>query len=531
MTGSLRARLNELAARGQPLNFKQAVGVVVPIAVEAAELHRGGHLLFLHPSCLVEDEYGYYHLDHGRAKFAPTEPRDVACLAPELQGSQPGNARASVYAIGAILYELVTGATVGRGMKRPSEVVGGLPQDFELVLSKALVAHPQRRPDDLNALAQALYNLAPTASIAPPPADTSHLDQDEGFEVDVSLSMLPPAPQQAPAAGPRPAAGAPAQAVAAPAQAAAAPAQARVQAVPAQQAPAGHRPAGAVSGNMADQTQQLAQLKARLEADRTPRYVVIKDGMDHGPFAGVELLQQIANHTFEPDDVVRDSVTSTELAIEDHPDFSHFARHAKIHRDIKEEKAAIERVVVQEGRSTRSKAVFGMIIVGALLVAGGVWFLTQRGSRSDEIAVQGETASNVDSDAGLDVKKGRKWGGKRGGVVGSRGGYPMLGGGMSCEGARAKYVESMNIGGPRGQADITAGQYGAVLNRGSYFAGCGVPDSMKLNICAAVQNGRAVGVTVVTTPRNGRIASCVASGVRRLHFPSNPKLDVTRTVF
>jgi len=58
-----------------------------------------------------------------------------------------------------------------------------------------------------------------------------------------------------------------------------------------------------------------------------------------------------------------------------------------------------------------------------------------------------------------------------------------------------------------------------------------VPDSMKLNICAAVQNGRAVGVTVVTTPRNGRIASCVAAGVRRLSFPSHPKLDVTRTVF
>jgi hypothetical protein len=463
---------------------------------------------------LVEDEYGYYHLDQGRAKFPPSEARDIACLAPELQGSQPGNARASVYAIGAILYELVTGGTVGRGMKRPSELVGGLPQDFELVLSKALVAHPERRPDDLNALAQALYNLAPTASIAPPPADTSHLDQDENFEVDVSLSMLPPAPSATPSAAPRPAAGAPAQAVPA-------------QAVPAR-APAGHRPA---SGNMADQTQQLAQLKARLEADRTPRYVVIKEGMDHGPFAGVELLQQIANHTFEPEDVVRDSVTSTELAIEDHPDFSHFARHAKIHRDIKEEKAAIERVVVQEGRSTRSKAVFGMILVGALLAAGGVWFLTQRGARSDEIAVQGETASNVDTDAGLDVKKGRKYGGKGGGVVGSKGGYPMLGGGMSCEGARAKYVESMSIGGPKGQADITAGQYGAVLNRGSYFGHCGVPDSMKLSICAAVQNGRAVGVTVVTTPRNGRVASCVAGGVRRLSFPSHPKLDVTRTVF
>jgi hypothetical protein len=92
-------------------------------------------------------------------------------------------------------------------------------------------------------------------------------------------------------------------------------------------------------------------------------------------------------------------------------------------------------------------------------------------------------------------------------------------------------VEEMSMGGPKGQADLTAGQYGAVLNRGSYFAHCGVPDSMGINICAAVQNGRAVGVTVSTKPRDPRIQSCIAAGVRGLSFPSNPKLDVSRTTF
>ncbi len=89
----------------------------------------------------------------------------------------------------------------------------------------------------------------------------------------------------------------------------------------------------------------------------------------------------------------------------------------------------------------------------------------------------------------------------------------------------------MNIGGPRGQADITGQQYGSILNRGSYFAHCGVPDSTGLSICAAVQNGRAVGVTVTAKPRNRGIESCVAASVRGLSFPSNPKLDVTRTNF
>ena len=102
---------------------------------------------------------------------------------------------------------------------------------------------------------------------------------------------------------------------------------------------------------------------------------------------------------------------------------------------------------------------------------------------------------------------------------------------MSCEAAQARYVEEIRVGGPKMQADITRAQYGAVLNRGGYFSHCGVPESMGVNICAAVQNGRAVGVTIVTKPRNAGIQRCVASAVRRISFPSHPKLDVTRTYF
>jgi eukaryotic-like serine/threonine-protein kinase len=106
----------------------------------------------------------------------------------------------------------------------------------------------------------------------------------------------------------------------------------------------------------------------------------------------------------------------------------------------------------------------------------------------------------------------------------------MLAGGLSCEAAQNSYVEEMKMG-QRGQADITAGQYGAILNSGHYLGGCGVPDSMSVNICAAIQNGRAVGVTVTTNPRNGGVAGCISSAVRRINFPAHPKLDVTRTSF
>jgi hypothetical protein len=279
-----------------------------------------------------------------------------------------------------------------------------------------------------------------------------------------------------------------------------------------------------------DATSELASLKSRLESDPRPRYVVVKEGMDHGPFSAVELLQQIANHTFVEGDVLRDSLSADERPIKDWEEFAPFAEHAKLHRDIRAEKVAIERVVAQEGRSTRGKAFFGIIIVGALLAGIAVYLLTRHGLRKDDVAVQDDTLSNIEVDGGLVGSGKRGPGGKR--IVGKGpGGIPILGGGMSCEAAQNAYVEEMNVGGPRGQADITAGQYGAILNRGAYFGHCGVPSSTSLKICAAVQNGRAVGVSVTASPRSPGIERCVAGGVRGLSFPSHPKLDVTRTTF
>jgi hypothetical protein len=283
---------------------------------------------------------------------------------------------------------------------------------------------------------------------------------------------------------------------------------------------------------MSDSTSELATLKARLESDPRPRYVVIKDGMDHGPFSAVELLQQIASHSFVESDVLRDAFSKDERSIKDWEEFAPFAEHARLHRDIKAEKEALERVVVQETRSTRSKAFIGVMVVGGIVALGAVWFLTTRGMRSDAIAVHGDTATNVELDSGLNVAKGGKAGGGRGGVVGRSGNYPILGGGTSCEAAQAAYVEEYKIGsGGQVPPDLTAGQYGAVLNRGGYISHCGVPDSMSVSICAAVQNGRAVGVTITTQPRDGRVASCVSAAVRGLNFPSHPRLDVTRTTF
>ncbi len=494
------------------MGLEHAIGVVVPLAALLADQHRAGYTFFVYPSALAEDQNGQFYASALSAS-PPTDARDAAYLPPESQGQYPGDARGSVYAVGALLYELITLQSVGPNMRRPSEIVPGLPPMVELILQKALVTDPRYRPDDLNALAQALYDINPTHSIAPPPADTSSL-QAGGIDIDVSLSMLPPPPvAQVPPGGGVPPSGV---------QPGSGPhAGGSPYGLVVQQAPAASAPTRGPEG-------ELAALKARLEADPAARYVVVRDGMDHGPFNAVELLQQIASNTFEPQDVVRDNVSGNAAALEEHADFSVFAKHAQLNRQQKAEKAALERVVAQESRSTKGKAFLGIAVVGALVAAGAVWFLTQRGAKSDEIAVHEETVANIEADANLNVPKRKGGGGKR--VVGKNGKYPMLAGGMSCEAAQAAYVEEMRMDGG-GPADLTQGQFQAVLSRGTYLNGCGVPDNMSVSICAAVQNGRAVGVSVTTSPRSGRHQSCIAGAVRRLSFPSNPKLDIARTTF
>jgi hypothetical protein len=519
--GTLRARLEELRAQGTVLTLSQAVGVIVPLAVEIAERHERGEVFYVHPTSVGVGSDGAWHLSPDLAHRPPTLPRDKACMAPEERAGRPGNARASVFSIGAMLYELVTGQCVGPGMRRPTEIDPALPPTLELILSKALVADPAHRPDDLNALAQAVHHLAPTGSIAPPPADESHLDHAGELDVDVSMSMMPPArPHTAKPAAP--VASSPRSANAAPPSNAGS-ALSPYDMVVSQRLPPKRQD---------DHTAELSLLKARLESDPRPRYVVVKDGMDHGPFNAVELLQQIASNTFKEGDFLRDSLSKQERMIKDWEEFAPFAEHARLHRDIKAEKEAIDRVVVQERKSTAGKAVIGVAVIGVLIAAGVAWFVVQRGVRHERVAVQTDSVSNLEIDAGLNVAK-KAAGGKRGGVVGSSGGFPQLGGGMSCEAAQAAYVEEWNLsqGTGKGRPDLTAGQYGAVLNNGSYLGGCNVPDTMSVSICVAVQNGRAVGVSVSTSPSNPGVAGCVAGRVRGLSFPSHPRLDVTRTTF
>ncbi len=344
-------------------------------------------------------------------------------------------------------------------------------------------------------------------SIPPPAADLSRLDRGDDFEVDVKMSLMPPerppGVEAPPPSMPLPAAP---------------PSMPRSGPVAAPQQPLTRDP-----------TRALATLKARLESDPRPRYVVNKQRMDHGPFNAVELLQQIASHKFTGDDILRDELTGGSKTIDEWDEFAPFAQHARMHRDIAHEKKEVAKVEKAEKKAGAAKFIVGIVMALALLSVGVFFVIKQVGSRKDGGDLS-DDPSAVDLSGGGALKGGKKaaTGGGKGGVGGGGGGnFPA---GMSYEAALASNVQEINMGG-KGGPDLSDAQLSAPMKNASFISGCGAPDSMKVTVKVAVKGGRAVGVSVYTNPPNPGVAGCVDRHVRGLGWPPNSKMDSFTTTY
>ena len=108
----------------------------------------------------------------------------------------------------------------------------------------------------------------------------------------------------------------------------------------------------------------------------------------------------------------------------------------------------------------------------------------------------------------------------------------QLGGG--CDEAKDAYVKECQDR-PASCADNSrsAGtvSYGAILNEGAFLGACKSPASTAVKVCAAIRRGKAVAVTVTTTPGDARLSTCIGKAVQSIDFPTSPRLDVTSTTF
>jgi hypothetical protein len=285
------------------------------------------------------------------------------------------------------------------------------------------------------------------------------------------------------------------------------------------------RPDAASSRRGADDpTSRLAAMKARLESDPRPRYVVNKDLMDHGPFTAVELLQQIASHAFTAADGLRDELSGQQLPIGEWEEFAPFAEQAGLVREKRAEQTAVVRAADADKRRGVAKSIVALSVVVALAGMLAVWFFTRRGLHSDQIVVAKDRAGTIEVHGDIKGKKGS--GGASRGGGGGGGGFSS---GMSFEAVLNGNNESINIGQGGDAPDLTNAQLSAPLRHASFIGSCGAPDDMKVTVRVAVKMGRAVGVTVSTVPPNGGIAGCIDRSVRGLQWAVSPKTDFVTT--
>jgi hypothetical protein len=101
----------------------------------------------------------------------------------------------------------------------------------------------------------------------------------------------------------------------------------------------------------------------------------------------------------------------------------------------------------------------------------------------------------------------------------------------SCESAAASANQSIDLRGARGAPDLPREAFAAVLDDGAYLSRCSIPARTAVGICAAVQDGKVVGVSVTTEPHSSAISACVRRAVAALRFPRSARLDVARTRF
>jgi hypothetical protein len=93
---------------------------------------------------------------------------------------------------------------------------------------------------------------------------------------------------------------------------------------------------------------------------------------------------------------------------------------------------------------------------------------------------------------------------------------------------RAFDASVQSIGAKPASTDATRADYARVLGRLD-VAGCGPRAQTRIEVCVAVDEGRAVGATVHTTPSTPALGECLLRKVRSLGFPASGGTDLVRT--
>lgn len=335
-------------------------------------------------------------------------------LAPEVINGHAPSIAADVYGIGTVLEAMLTGGEsleTGKVVDRHPDATPAL----ENVLKQALAPQPEARFKSVTELAHALGAAGLTLNLS------------SGDE-DVSWSGMRPAPE-----------------------------------------------VGSISPDAQPHRARhmnVAAIVENLSQDSSPRWIVIKNRCDHGPFAAAELAQHIMAGEFAGEDTLMDATSGAKEPLASHAQFAQLvAARAKSDRE-QAERSQTHEAIRSERRSQTVKLSLIALIVVALVGGLSTWLLT----RDKQVAAKsGPTVTSleelfasgkitVETEVGLlpdppTRKRGklRRRGSKRRSSASS--------GPMSYEEAMSQVVDLGSAKGKGGQRRLTGAQVTKVMNK------------------------------------------------------------------
>jgi serine/threonine-protein kinase len=489
-------------AEGEKLSLRGAYNVIAHIARALDAAHQAGLCHgALRPAVVWISKAGRVKIaELGIARAILKNAGAVALgateqpfLAPEVRGGAAPNIRTDVFGIGGLLYTMLTGRSAGEDFVPPSVAHPEAGPEIDAILLKCLAADPAARyasPEEVRAA------LSPHCGggQGEDEAESGKLGIDIDIDVDMAVSEIPPpskaasvampANLRAPAAPVAPAApaqkpAAPAQKPAAPAQKPAAPAQKPAAVMPklvtnAEAPRVGARvsiheefrasipqPAAVIRPSEVD----LGKLVHQITENDAARWMVEKDRLDHGPFAGRELINMIANGEVLGDHSLLNMDTGERKQVCEYPEFIEFVEQYRLKKAALDEKSAIASAAKVEKASNAAKFMIASGVVVSILLLVGVYFLTRQSEQTRTVAdadladlyERGEV--QIEGSAGILPDPPRGSGGRRSGARRAGGGA-----GTSYEDAMNQVVEIGDATRSGGEGRLSPAQVVGAMN-------------------------------------------------------------------
>ena len=410
---SLREFIDGKKREGRTVSFRGACNLVTHIANglerAASTMPHGG----LNPATVWVNKAGRVKVaDLGLARTLPTLARrgvptgapEHAYLAPELLAGGPPTLASDVYALGVILFEVLT----GRLPAPPLRIAGNgtdAPAGIDGLIAKALARDPGARFHSAMELRQELANLqagvaSGISAVGPAPtAPAARAAERHAATFTAQPQRQAPPQAQAEVAWSQAQARAEAQQVQeshaqAQAQAqqaaAAAAAQAQAEAQAAQQQEA----AAASDGRRSTfgRSFNVAEVAGGAVDEAQERWLIQKDRLDFGPFSLAQIRAQIQRGEIIGEHMIVDSDTGTRSKVKDFAPLRDFARHSE--RQIEQNRRA--HAEIKHEKSEKAKRAFTLVIVSIALLAiagGGGWYvLTRKAADKTTLAERSEDA-------------------------------------------------------------------------------------------------------------------------------------------